>query len=255
MRVRKRFGFCANAFFISLTKWGDFIKACIQRNKYGDVASSHARMTRSFHIGADGRHVAWCIVMTTVYDIPADLLMPALADAMAEQDAISMPEWADYVKTAVDRERPPTQSNWWYLRTAAILRKVSRNGPIGATHLAQAFGGKKDNGVMPNTPGVASRHIIRTALQQLEDAGLVEKSHSKTVNRWEKDDDGNIAKRWNEKSKQMEAIPLLGDDGKQMTQDLYSGRQITASGQKLIDAVAHSVRDSAESQYPGLNKY
>ena len=53
----------------------------------------------------------------------------------------------------------------------------------------------------------------------------------------------------------MEAIPLLGDDGKQMTQDLYSGRQITASGQKLIDAVAHSVRDSAESQYPGLNKY
>ena len=111
--------------------------------------------------------------MTTVYDIPADILMPALADAMAEQDAISPPDWSEYVKTAVDRERPPTQDNWWFLRTAAILRKVARNGPVGVTHLAQAFGGKKDNGVMPNTPGVASRHIIRTALQQLEEAGLV----------------------------------------------------------------------------------
>ena len=183
-----------------------------------------AYLTRSFHIGADGRHVAWCYVMTTVYDIPADILMPALADAMAEQDAISTPEWAEYVKTAVDRERPPTQANWWFLRTAAILRKVARNGPIGVTHLAQEFGGKKDNGVMPNTPGVASRHIIRTALQQLEDAGLVEKVPTKVVG---------------------------GDEPVQ----LYAGRQITPAGQKLVDNVAHSMRGVAEEQYPGLDKY
>ena len=183
-----------------------------------------AYLTRSFHIGADGRHVAWCYVMTTVYDIPADILMPALADAMAEQDAISTPEWAEYVKTAVDRERPPTQDNWWFLRTAAILRKVARNGPIGVTHLAQAFGGKKDNGVMPNTPGVASRHIIRTALQQLEDAGLVEKVPTKVV-------------------------------GGEEPVQLYAGRQVTAAGQKLVDNVAHSMRGAAEEQYPGLDKY
>ena len=103
---------------------------------------------------------------------------------MADQTAVSMPDWGQYVKTAVDRERPPTQENWWYLRTAAILRKVARNGPVGVNHLAQAFGGKKDNGVMPNTPGVASRHIIRTALQQLEDAGLVEKVPTKEVQVW-----------------------------------------------------------------------
>jgi len=190
-----------------------------------DCNPSQRCITRSFHIGADGRHVAWCYTMTTVYDIPADIFNPALAAAMAENDAISMPDWAGYVKTAVDRERPPTQDDWWYFRTAAILRKVARNGPIGVTHLAQAFGGKKDNGSMPNTPGVASRHIIRTALQQLEDAGLVEKVPTKEVE---------------------------GEDGKIQ---LDSGRQVTAAGQKLVDNVAHSVRDDAEAQYSGLEKY
>ncbi len=182
-------------------------------------------LTRSFHIGADGRNVAWCFAMTTVYDIPAEIFNPALALAMAEQDAVSMPDWAQYVKTAVDRERPPAQEDWWFQRTAAILRKIARNGPLGVTNLAQSFGGKKDNGVGPNTPGVASRHIIRTALQQLEEAGLVEKVPTKVVE---------------------------GEDG---PVQLYAGRRITAAGQKLVDNTAHSVREITEAQYPGLSKY
>ena len=225
INVRKRFGFCAKAFFIVTgTEW-TFKKPCIWVCETSFPLCSNACLTRSFHIGAEGRQLAWCIIMTTVYDIPAELFNPALAAALAENEAIVMPEWGDYVKTAVDRERPPTQSNWWYLRTAAILRKVARNGPIGVTHLAQAFGGKKDNGSMPNTPGVASRHIIRTALQQLEDAGFVEKLPTKEVD---------------------------GEDGKVQ---LYAGRQVTPAGQKLVDNIAHSVRAEAEAHYPGLEKY
>ena len=188
--------------------------------------------------------------MTTVYDIPADIFNPALAAAMEDQKAVSMPDWGQYVKTAVDRERPPTQENWWYLRTAAILRKVARNGPVGVTQLAQAFGGKKDNGAMPNTPGVASRHIIRTALQQLEDAGLVEQVFTKTVQRYERDDRGNI-----EYDEEGDPIVLKDENGKPIKQDLFAGRQITAAGQKLVDNIAHSVREETEAQYPGLDKY
>ena len=207
-------------------------------------------MTRCFDIGADGRQPAWCITMTTVYDIPADIFNPALAEAMADQKAVSMPEWGEYVKTAVDRERPPTPKNWWHLRTAAILRKVARNGPVGVTQLAQAFGGKMDNGVMPNTPGVASRHIIRTALQQLEEAGLVEQVYLKSVQLYEKDDYGDWVKDAND-----ERVPMKDIKGNLLKQDLYSGRSITAAGQKLVDNVAHSVRGKANEQYPGLDKY
>ena len=104
-------------------------------------------------------------------------------------------------------------------------RKVGREGPIGVNALAQAYGGKKDNGSNPHTPAMGSRHIIRTALQQLNDAGLVEMKETKTVQ------------------------SVDGD------QKLFAGRTITAAGHKLLDEVAHSVRAQAEESYPGLSKY
>ena len=156
--------------------------------------------------------------MTTFYDIPADLLIPALADRLEEIDGINKPEWANFVKTGAHKERPPVQSNWWQLRSAAILRKVGRMGPIGVNHLSQALGGPKNRGSAPNRATAGSRHVIRTSLQQLEDAGLV------TVRR-------NAAGTVN------------------------MGRILTSDGQKLLDNVAQEVRPAAEETYPGLEKY
>ena len=163
--------------------------------------------------------------MTTYYDIPADMLIPALAEKLSEMKDISQPDWSNFVKTGADRERPPTQSNWWSIRAASILRKVAKQGPVGVTTLAQDYGGSVNNGSSPNTPGVASRHIIRTVLQQLDSAGLVELVATKEIE---------------------------SADGKQQ---LYSGRRITSSGQKLLDEAAHSCRDLANEMYPGLAKY
>ena len=156
--------------------------------------------------------------MTTFYDVPADLLIPALADRLEANDKINQPDWAEFVKTGAHKERPPVQKNWWFLRSAAILRKVGRLGPVGVNHLSQAFGGPKNRGVAPNRATAGSRHVIRTSLQQLEDAGLV------TVRR-------NAAGTVN------------------------MGRILTAEGQKILDAVAHEVRPLAEESYPGLGKY
>ena len=163
--------------------------------------------------------------MTTYYDIPANMLISALADKLSDSKDIVAPDWSEYVKTGVDRERPPTQENWWTIRAASLLRKVAKQGPIGVTSLAQTYGTVKNNGAGPNTPGVASRHIIRTALQQLEAAGLVEMVSTKEVDT---------------------------EEGKQQ---LYSGRKLTSAGQKLLDEVAHSCRDAANELYPGLAKY
>ena len=164
--------------------------------------------------------------MTTYHDVPVDLLLPALAARLVDEGVVSAPEWADYAKTGVTRERPPTQTDWWQVRAAAVLRKIARQGPIGVTALSQAFGGYKDNGSMPNTPAAGSRHVIRTAVQQLEAAGLVETVDLK---------------------------PIENADGE--TQMLHRGRKITAAGQKMLDAVAHEVRPMAEAAYPGLDKY
>ena len=50
-----------------------------------------------------------------------------------------------------------------------LLRKVGREGPIGVNALAQAYGGKKDNGSNPNTPAMGADTLSDT-LQQLSEA-------------------------------------------------------------------------------------
>ena len=77
--------------------------------------------------------------MTTHYDVPAALLLPAVATKLGELDVIKQPEWAEDVKTGANREKPPTQGNWWEMRCAAILRKVARMGPIGVIEHLKPF--------------------------------------------------------------------------------------------------------------------
>jgi len=164
--------------------------------------------------------------MTTFYDVPANFLIPALAEELKSNDAIKMPEWADVVITGSTRRRPPTQTDWWHTRGAALLRKIARQGPIGVTSLSQEYGGRKNNGSKPNTPGVGSRKVIRILVQQLEDAGLVATQTGR----------------------------LVEPEGRESTQ-LYNGRVVTPAGQKMLNDVAHKVRPDVEAQYPGLDKY
>lgn len=158
------------------------------------------------------------VYMTTVHDIPADLMIEALS-ANLESDEISIaPDWSKFVKTGIHRERIPTQSNWWAIRSAAVLRKVSIKGPIGVNRLSQEFGGPRDRGVKPNSAAAGSRKIIRTILQQLEANGLIESKKS------------------------------LGGN-------VNLGKVVSAKGQSYVDMIAHSSRELAEARYPDLGRY
>jgi small subunit ribosomal protein S19e len=119
--------------------------------------------------------------MSTVYDVASDELIPRIADELKKAKEVTPPEWALYVKTGAHKERRPTNPDWWYLRCASILRRLYVKGPSGVARLRTAYGGRKRRGVRPNHFARGSGHIIRTALQQLEQAGLVE--HEKGTGR------------------------------------------------------------------------
>ena len=53
----------------------------------------------------------------------------------------------------------------------------------------------------------------------------------------------------------VEKVPTKEVDTEDGKVQLYAGRRITAAGQKLVDNIAHSVREETEAQYPGLDKY
>ena len=113
--------------------------------------------------------------MTTVFDVPADLLIEKVAEEFKSNDKINSPAWSNFVKTGVHKERKPENADWWYIRTASIIRRVYMDGPVGVISLRTFYGGKKDRGVRPEVFRKGSGSIVRTALKQLEDAGFVEK--------------------------------------------------------------------------------
>lgn len=116
--------------------------------------------------------------MTTGYDVPADKLIAKIADGLKGQASFNPPEWAEYAKTGVHREKAPVENDWWYTRVAAILRKIYVYGPIGTVRLSAEFGGPKNRGSKPETAARGSRSIARKGLQQLEKEGFVEKQKS-----------------------------------------------------------------------------
>jgi len=91
------------------------------------------------------------------------------------KDQVQMPEWAKFVKTGMSRERQPEQADWYYLRSASVLRKIYNDGPVGVEKLRSYYGGLHRRGHKPARFAKGGGKLLRTILQQLETAGYVTK--------------------------------------------------------------------------------
>lgn len=108
-------------------------------------------------------------------DIDPQKLTTALATELKKFQNIKAPSWSVYTKTGVHAERPPQQPDFWYLRSAAVLRRIYSGGPVGVSRLRTVFGGKRRRGHKPAHARKAGGKIIRLILQQLEKENLVVK--------------------------------------------------------------------------------
>ncbi len=113
--------------------------------------------------------------MTTVFDIPANALIAKVAEELKNESEIKAPEWSEYVKTGVHKQMPPENPDWWYIRSAAVLRRIYVDGPIGVERMRSVYGGMQDRGSKPSHFRKGSGSIARKVMQQLEAAGYIEK--------------------------------------------------------------------------------
>jgi len=113
--------------------------------------------------------------MATAFDVPADRLIPKIAEELKKMQTIAPPDWAAFVKTGRHKEKSPVEDDWWLTRSAAMLRKIYIEGPVGTTRLAAMYGGKADRGSKPNRAVRGSRSISRVTVQQLEKSQLIQK--------------------------------------------------------------------------------
>src|SRR3990170_1323721 len=109
--------------------------------------------------------------MASVYDAPADLLIEEAAKELQKLPEMAPPSWAICVKTGVQKERAPVRKDWWYIRSAAVLRSIYKLGPIGVSKLRTKYGGRKNRGYAPDKTFRGGGNIIRKILQKLEIVG------------------------------------------------------------------------------------
>ncbi len=117
--------------------------------------------------------------MVSAREVDAHKFNGLLKEELKKVNSIAPPAWSYFVKSGLPKERPPEQEDFWYIRSAAILRRLYMDNSVGVMKLRSYFGGRKRRGHKPARFRRSSGSIIRKILQQLETAGLVEKNANK----------------------------------------------------------------------------
>jgi len=111
--------------------------------------------------------------MVSIRDVSSQQLINKTAEELKKQ--IEMPQWAVFVKTGTSKQRVPEQKDWWYFRSASILRRIYIDGPVGVSRLRSYYGGRKRYGHAPAHFAKGGGKVIRVILQDLEKAGYIKK--------------------------------------------------------------------------------
>jgi small subunit ribosomal protein S19e len=121
--------------------------------------------------------------MAEVLSIKSDKYNEILANALKKEKEFEKPEWVEFVKSGAHRERPIGEEDFWYKRSASILRQIYIREIVGVERLRTRYGGRKNRGKRPSKFRKGSGKIIRTILQQSEKEGFVEKANGKKKGR------------------------------------------------------------------------
>lgn len=113
--------------------------------------------------------------MPSAREVEPQKFVNLLKEKLKNIKEITPPKWAGILKSGVSRSRPPQQEDFWFIRTASILRRLYIEGVVGVNRMSTVYGGRKRYGHAPAHFRKASRNTIRKILQQLEKSGLVEK--------------------------------------------------------------------------------
>lgn len=112
--------------------------------------------------------------MVSVFELNAQEYNLKLAEALKQIPEYEQPQWVSFVKSGPAKERPIDEDDFWYKRSASILRQIYKKNIVGVSRLRTKYGSKKNRGFKPEEFRKAGGKIIRTILQQSDAAGFTE---------------------------------------------------------------------------------
>ena len=110
----------------------------------------------------------------TLKDVNPQQWVVGYAEYLKKQGKIVLPKWVDIAKTAVHKELPPSNPDWFYVHCAAVARNVYIRPGTGVQGLRKRYGSAKNGGYAPYHHARASRTVQRKCLQELERIGVLE---------------------------------------------------------------------------------
>ncbi|KAI6241401.1 hypothetical protein M3Y99_00368100 [Aphelenchoides fujianensis] len=116
--------------------------------------------------------------MVSVKDVNQTVAVEKIAEFLKKSGKITVPQWADLVKTGRNKELAPTDPDFFYVRSASLARHLYFRKPVGVGAFRKVYGGNRRRGSRPNHFSKASGSVIRKALQALEQINWVEKNES-----------------------------------------------------------------------------
>ncbi|KAG8461104.1 hypothetical protein KFE25_003673 [Diacronema lutheri] len=140
----------------------------------------------------------------TVKDVPAGDFIVAYAAHLKRTGKIELPKWSDLVKTSKARELAPYDPDWYYVRAAAIARRVYLRGNVGVGAMRKIYGGRQRRGTVKEKFALSGGSIPRHIFAQLEKMKILEKA------------------------------PATGK----------GGRRITETGQRDLDSIAGQIKSA-----------
>ena len=102
-------------------------------------------------------------------------LIARLTEELKKSEDVRPAAWARFVKSGSHRTRPPQQDDFWYTRSASVLRRIYMDGPVGVERLRTYYGARRKRGFQPPKFRRSGGNMLRKMLQQLERAGYVER--------------------------------------------------------------------------------
>jgi len=110
----------------------------------------------------------------TVRDVRSDKFIAAYAEVLKNNDKFVVPKWVDLVKTGVHKEMAPYDPDWYFIRAAAIARKIYLRQGTGVGSLKKRFGGSYRRGARPEHHRDAAGGIIRNICISLDELKITE---------------------------------------------------------------------------------
>lgn len=72
---------------------------------------------------------------TSMKDVDQEQAVKKIADYLKKSGKVKLPPWVDVVKLGIHKQLPPSDPDWYFVRTASIARRLYIRSPVGKSSL------------------------------------------------------------------------------------------------------------------------